>query len=134
MPIRDGVHYVYEIVAGADVLYVGYSRNPKQRFAGHRATKRFPSDASMRIARRFGSISKAAEFEEARIKALRPPMNTFHADHHPTSRMRRKDVAPYEEAKAAWFSNENRDMTDAALVATIQGWTLNMVKHHFGSR
>lgn len=83
---------VYDLIVDGEVYYVGASRDPKTRLAYHRARKKIPRSATLKIVKWYPTRGRALLAESRRIIARAPPGNTVY---HPV-----KDAERYAKSDA----------------------------------
>lgn len=128
----QGVHYVYHLLDGQTLLYVGMTKTPAKRAYEHCRSGKWPASFRMKIVRRFGSWEKAIKFEVGQIEDLQPPGNAFYSE-RATGNLR-KQAMPIDQARKVWFSTRHKQLAGHEVVEMMPGWTVNMGNHHFGSR
>lgn len=109
---------VYDLIVDGEIYYVGASRDPESRLIYHRARKKIPPTATMRIVKWYPTRGLALVAESRRIIARSPPGNTVY---HPG-----KDAERYERSKAARevrIRTKSREKAEAEIAAYSARWS-----------
>ena len=126
-------HFVYQIRMNRRIVYVGATRNPKQRMDHHRSVKKLPRNATMKIVKEFESAGEAWVYEAAMIARLKPPMNVTYAGREMQIRKMGPMMSP-DQARAIYHAKKYKDLSEREVIELMPGWKPFMARYHFGAR
>ncbi|MEV4672809.1 GIY-YIG nuclease family protein [Actinomadura sp. NPDC049382] len=103
---HPGPAYLYRLfdVAG-DLLYVGVTRNPAQRWKYHARERRWWHEVAKHELTPFAERAQAEAAEKQAIKAEAPRYNTCHTPRH--SMICNKKLTPDEREAWAWARSQD---------------------------
>lgn len=117
---------IYGAYNGAQLEYIGQTRNLKKRSQYHRWRSKWARKCEFRILAGARSEAAARKIEAALIWQHQPPRNAHLMPKPCVCAM------PYEEAREVWFGNPT--IVDWALFKDMPGWDYHRAIRAFGPR
>jgi predicted GIY-YIG superfamily endonuclease len=106
-----GAVAVYDIFVEHLLVYVGVTSRPNIRVAAHKGKGNIPETAELRVVAWYNSRAEALAAEKARIKELKPPLNSVFAVRAPDRskvKQRREEIT-----RQAFEAHVDRKLADA---------------------
>lgn len=118
---------VYALIVNRKIAYIGMTSNIFKREDAHR--RRLGTTFSMRILSWHQLRSEAARREREMIEQHQPKLNR---DHVLPRKPDPSKMMPADQAKALWRGRD--ELTNAAVLRLMKGWTYAMAYDRFGAR